>query len=84
MMRRSVAVLDKPVKKTDAIKTCSHHWLIEPALGPTSEGICKFCGEKRTFLNIVEDDKPKSDLTRLFGSDDLKSAEKDGAVDDED
>jgi len=30
---------------------CAHHWLIEPAKGPTSIGACKLCGEVREFSN---------------------------------
>ena len=33
---------------------CRHHWLIEPAAGPTSEGCCRFCGAVRTFRNSSE------------------------------
>jgi len=30
---------------------CRHYWIIEGARGPTSRGICKFCGEEREFHN---------------------------------
>ena len=30
---------------------CTHYWVIETAGRPTSQGICKFCGEKREFNN---------------------------------
>ena len=30
---------------------CQHHWLIEEPLGATSEGVCRLCGGKRSFLN---------------------------------
>lgn len=30
---------------------CVHHWLIEPADGPTSDGTCRACHEHRTFVN---------------------------------
>lgn len=30
---------------------CSHHWIIEVALGPLSKGICKRCGEEQLFRN---------------------------------
>ena len=35
---------------TDFIN-CAHHWVIESANGPLSEGICLRCGEKREFKN---------------------------------
>ena len=28
-------------------RTCSHHWVIQPADGPLSLGVCKFCRETR-------------------------------------
>ncbi len=33
---------------------CRHHWLIQAADGPTSDGICRICGETREFKNYVE------------------------------
>ena len=32
---------------------CRHYWLIDSANGPTSRGICKFCGEEKDFYNSV-------------------------------
>ena len=31
--------------------SCEHYWLIEPPTGPTSDGVCRLCGEKREFEN---------------------------------
>lgn len=28
-----------------------HHWLIGVQNGPSSEGVCKECGERRAFIN---------------------------------
>ena len=36
---------------------CIHHWLLEEATGPTSLGRCKLCGEEKTFLNSVPEEK---------------------------
>lgn len=34
---------------------CVHHWEIETATGPTSEGVCILCGEFREdFRNSIE------------------------------
>jgi hypothetical protein len=34
---------------------CRHHWVIETPDGPTSEGRCKRCGQRKSFLNVFED-----------------------------
>ncbi len=31
----------------EEVKTCVHHWLIDPPSGNKSSGICKICGEFR-------------------------------------
>ncbi len=51
------AVIRKPEVKT----VCSHHWLIETADGPTSLGICKYCGAKKEFSNIFFDPMSNDD-----------------------
>ena len=33
---------------------CQHHWIIDPAAGPASKGVCKLCGEEREFDNSSE------------------------------
>ena len=33
---------------------CRHYWVIQPAMGPESQGICQTCGEIRDFKNYVE------------------------------
>ena len=33
---------------------CIHKWLIEPAKGPQSEGICARCEERRMFRNSLD------------------------------
>ena len=37
---------------TDA--PCVHHFVIPPADGGTSSGVCRKCGERREFNNFVE------------------------------
>ena len=32
---------------------CKHHWIIEPATGPISVGVCEFCHESREFKNTI-------------------------------
>ena len=31
--------------------TCAHHWVIEPAMGARSAGVCKLCGARNDFAN---------------------------------
>ena len=35
---------------------CPHHWIIETAAGPTSEGTCLLCSATKDFANSVEAD----------------------------
>ena len=41
-------------EKLDAFMACTHHWVIMSPAGPTSEGVCQTCGEKRDFTNSAE------------------------------
>jgi len=72
MSRRSGLVLERKIEKPAEKSTCQHYWLIEPALGPTSRGVCKYCGQKKVFLNIVEDNQPKESLSRFFDKEELE------------
>ena len=40
-----------PKKTTE---DCVHHWIIDPANGPVSEGRCKKCGARKDFFNAFE------------------------------
>ena len=46
----NVAVQEVP----EIVVICQHHWEIKAADGPTSPGMCRFCGEARDFKNYVE------------------------------
>ena len=35
---------------------CTHHMVIPEPAGPTSLGVCKFCGDEREFANSERDD----------------------------
>lgn len=35
--------------------TCRHHWIIEPAVGPVSKGVCRKCGVHKEFKNYLEE-----------------------------
>ena len=40
--------------ETQADPGCRHHWIIQPALGPLSDGKCRNCGEVREFKNSID------------------------------
>ena len=44
-------------EEADSPPTCCHHWVIQPADGPESRGVCRVCGEVRAFKNYVEGGK---------------------------
>ena len=33
--------------------SCGHHWIIEPATGPISQGECRRCGMLKEFKNSI-------------------------------
>ena len=43
-----------PSAEVESAPQCSHYWVIQPATGPLSQGICQACGEVRDFKNYVE------------------------------
>ncbi len=47
---------EKPAEKPGV--KCHHYWVIEVANGPTSIGRCKYCDEKKEFLNAFPDINP--------------------------
>ena len=36
-------------------QTCRHHWIIQPAEGPMSLGVCRLCLEEKEFQNAIDD-----------------------------
>jgi len=42
------------IKGKKSKEICIHHWVIQPANGPVSNGACQICGENREFENYVE------------------------------
>jgi len=49
-MKTKVKEKERAQEKPDKDE-CHHYWIIEIADGPTSRGVCKYCGESREFLN---------------------------------
>ena len=46
---------------------CVHYWIIESPKGPTSKGVCKYCGAEREFLNYWGDFFWEDDVSDLCG-----------------
>ena len=42
------------IQSAPSVAVCRHHWVIQPADGPVSNGSCRVCGENREFKNYVE------------------------------
>jgi len=42
-------------KNPAAQRHCHHHWMVEMATGPSSRGVCKFCGAQRDFTSYFPD-----------------------------
>ena len=40
--------------EVDGVVQCKHYWVIQPAKGPVSQGVCQNCSEIREFKNYVE------------------------------
>jgi hypothetical protein len=48
-MKKNVKVIEQEKEATE--QKCHHFWVIDVANGPCSVGKCKFCGEKKEFMN---------------------------------
>jgi len=70
-MRNRIEPASREKDKTEQFESemeCRHYWLIESPNGPSSRGVCKFCGMEREFLNARpeflfgkrDDDKPET------------------------
>ena len=69
---------EKPVKENN----CRHYWVIEDASGPTSRGVCKFCGAEKDFLNSWPDSRAKEQNNRVFEFPKLLDVESDSGSED--
>lgn len=41
---------------------CPHHWIIAPASGPTSKGVCRLCGRERDGFKNYTEGSPWGDM----------------------
>ena len=44
----------EPVEFSTIVQ-CRHHWIIEAAEGPLSQGVCHICHEVKDFQNSIVD-----------------------------
>jgi hypothetical protein len=61
MARAAKNIAERPKVKVE----CSHHWVIESPNGPTSRGVCKYCGAEREFWNYWSDHFWEDDVSML-------------------
>lgn len=56
MMQRVPIILETTATPTEGQEPvgCRHYWVIQPATGPVSQGLCQTCGLAREFKNYVE------------------------------
>jgi hypothetical protein len=70
--------LKEAPQKSAKENECRHYWVIEDAEGPTSRGVCKFCGAEREFYNSWPDSGSVGRDTRVLELPDLLNAESEG------
>ncbi len=70
------------LKEPETRRKCKHYWVIEGARGPTSRGICKFCGVERKFYNSLQEFTYMGRITRVFELPGLEDIESDKEPDD--
>ena len=54
MAQHTTIAPEAEIEDSAAGPVCRHHWVIQPADGPVSNGACQICGETREFKNYVE------------------------------
>ena len=45
--------VESSIRKHVTKRKCHHHWVIDSPDGPTSTGICKYCGAAKEFDNYL-------------------------------
>lgn len=73
-------VKEKP-KEAETRNECPHYWQIESARGPTSQGVCKFCGTEKEFYNYFPGAAYLQRSTRALELPDLLDSESGEAAD---
>lgn len=76
MTRHRYRPQPKPVLEGE----CVHHWIIESPRGPSSPGVCKYCGATQEFRNYIpfsswEDESPNKAAAQTGGKGETNQAE---------
>ncbi len=50
-MVKKIETTETDETNEEETEVCTHHWKIEAANGPKSEGVCQVCGEVKAFSN---------------------------------
>ena len=53
-------------QKQETKSQCRHYWIIEAAEGPTSKGVCKYCGAEKEFQNSWAESLWDGDMSSLL------------------
>jgi hypothetical protein len=60
-IKKGILMLEIKSEVTENMqKLCQHYWIIGTPDSEMNSGRCKYCGETREFLNIIEGNKYKS------------------------
>ncbi len=73
--RKTKAVPEHEKRKAESPPGCTHYWIIETPLGPTSMGVCKLCGAVSQFQNYVPYPSWEGKVTKFPKPDELSDVE---------
>ncbi len=75
-MKNRIKIKEEPRELTTE-NNCQHYWVIDDASGPTSRGICKFCGAEKEFQNSWPGSSANAQDARVFNLPNLLDDESD-------
>lgn len=80
MIRRKIKTVHEK-QNPEAKAKCAHYWIIESPHGPTSIGMCKFCGAISEFNNYVPYPSWENKVSKPHELPDISDIEPDGQSD---
>ena len=63
MIQQKVKVVEEA---TESAPVCTHHWVIEAARGPVSQGHCRLCDETKEFKNYIDNPEEGDQPSPVF------------------